>query len=118
MSKTDPIIRKQFPKTISDCANNNNNDSHNNKHPSRQQQPPQQQDFCNRYYSTSIITGRTTTTPHQELSQFDYIRNNLQIKSCLGANRNIFTFHSKKNLTIRNYTPKILNQEINMGLWM
>ncbi|KAJ8958489.1 hypothetical protein NQ318_002283 [Aromia moschata] len=53
---------------------------------------------------------------HCCISQFDYLRNNLRIKSCVG-NREVFRFQMKK-ITIRNYTPKILRQEVNMGMWI
>lgn len=49
-------------------------------------------------------------------SQFEYINNNLCIKSCIG-NREVLRFQMKK-VSFRNYTPKILNQEINMGMWI
>ncbi|XP_018569558.1 uncharacterized protein LOC108909651 isoform X2 [Anoplophora glabripennis] len=48
--------------------------------------------------------------------QFEYIKKNLCIKTCIG-NGEVLRFQVKK-VTIRNYTPKILNQEINMGMWM
>lgn len=54
---------------------------------------------------------RTDSSP-----QFEYIKKNLCIKTCIG-NGEVLRFQVKK-VTIRNYTPKILNQEINMGMWM
>lgn len=52
----------------------------------------------------------------EHISQFDYLRNNLCIKSCIGT-RDVLKFQMKK-ITFRNYTPKILNQEVNMGMWI
>ncbi|CAH2009399.1 unnamed protein product [Acanthoscelides obtectus] len=49
-------------------------------------------------------------------AQFEYIRNNLCIKFCIG-NRDLFRFQRKK-VSIRNYTPKSLNQEVNLGMWI
>lgn len=54
------------------------------------------------------------TTDHSP--QFEYIKKNLCVKTCIG-NGEVLRFQVKK-VTIRNYTPKILNQEINMGMWM
>lgn len=47
----------------------------------------------------------------------DYMRNHLFIKSCLDQERTLIRSAPKK-ISIRNYTPKILGQEINMGMWM
>lgn len=52
----------------------------------------------------------------EHISQFDYLRNNLYIKTCLG-NCDVLKCQMKK-ITFRNYTPKILNQEVNMGMWI
>lgn len=49
-------------------------------------------------------------------SRFDYLRNNLCIKTGI-ANQEALKFQMKK-ITLRNYTPKILNQEVNMGMWI
>lgn len=38
----------------------------------------------------------------------DYIKRHLYIKCCVNRNK----------VTIRNYTPKVISQEINMGMWM
>lgn len=50
------------------------------------------------------------------ISQFDYLRNNLCIKTGIG-NHQVLKFQMKK-VTLRNYTPKTLNQEVNMGMWI
>lgn len=49
--------------------------------------------------------------------QYDYIRNNLYIKSAVDREKTILKFQLKK-VSIRNYTPKTINQEINMGMWI
>lgn len=50
-------------------------------------------------------------------SQCDYLRNNLCIKSCIGKHPEELKFQMR-NANFRNYTPKILNQEINLGMWI
>lgn len=50
------------------------------------------------------------------ISRFDYLRNNLCFKTGI-AKREVPKFQMKK-VTLRNYTPKILNQEVNMGMWI
>ncbi|EFA05529.1 hypothetical protein TcasGA2_TC015716 [Tribolium castaneum] len=57
------------------------------------------------------------TTPNEKHAQNDYLKNNLHIKTCVCGSREILKFQSKKT-NFRNYTPKILNQEVNMGMWM
>lgn len=59
------------------------------------------------------------TSPNEKHkdAQNDYLRNNLQIKTCVCGNLEILKFQTKK-VSFRNYTPKILNQEVNMGMWM
>lgn len=47
-------------------------------------------------------------TQFKQQSKSDYIRRHLYIKCCVNRNK----------LTIRNYTPKVISQEINMGMWM
>lgn len=49
-------------------------------------------------------------------SQFDYLRNNLCIKTCI-ANQKVVKLQMTK-ITFRNYTPKILSQEVNIGMWI
>ncbi|XP_076256308.1 uncharacterized protein LOC143193801 [Rhynchophorus ferrugineus] len=51
-----------------------------------------------------------------DCSQFQYLRHNLYIKSAV-EKQNDFNFQKKK-VSFRNYTPKILRQEVNMGMWM
>ncbi|KAL3271323.1 hypothetical protein HHI36_021811, partial [Cryptolaemus montrouzieri] len=53
----------------------------------------------------------------KEVSQFDYIKHNLFIKSCVGSEFELWQFQAKKK-SFRNYTPKILDQEANMGMWI
>lgn len=45
----------------------------------------------------------------QQSSKSDYIKRHLYFKCCVNRNSKV---------TIRNYTPKIISQEINMGMWM
>lgn len=50
------------------------------------------------------------------IPQFEYLRNNLCIKTRIGTQDGL-QFQMKK-ISFRNYTPKILNQEMNMGMWI
>ncbi|RZC35276.1 hypothetical protein BDFB_013496 [Asbolus verrucosus] len=59
----------------------------------------------------------TNDPPHPTKAQFDYLKNNLHIKFCICGSRELLKFQTAK-LSFRNYTPKILDQEINMGMWM
>ncbi|KAJ3620553.1 hypothetical protein MTP99_004492 [Tenebrio molitor] len=70
------------------------------------------------YYNTAPNENKSNKeTSHPSRAQHDYLRNNLHIKSCVCGNREILRCQTKK-ISFRNYTPKILNQEINMGMWM
>lgn len=64
------------------------------------------------------FTDREFVVERREVhsAQYDYIKNNLCIKSCIG-DREVLRFQMKK-VSFRNYTPKILNQEVNMGMWI
>ena len=64
------------------------------------------------FYNTTAYENRCKQDPSH-----DYLRNNLHIKFCVCGSREVSTFPNKK-VSFRNYTPKILNQEINMGMWM
>lgn len=65
------------------------------------------------------------TTPKYELrslnespiNHFEYLKNNLHIKTCIWGNKQVLEFQVKK-ISFREYTPKILDQEINMGMWI
>lgn len=48
----------------------------------------------------------------------EYMRNHLFIKSRLDQERTLLKPPNTNKISIRNYTPKILGQEINMGMWM
>lgn len=48
----------------------------------------------------------------------EYMRNHLFIKSRLDSERTLLRPPATNKISIRNYTPKILGQEINMGMWM
>lgn len=50
-------------------------------------------------------------------SHADYLKRNLYIKSALDKESCLLRFQAKK-LSIRNYIPKIINQELNMGMWI
>lgn len=93
--------------------------------------------FKEKYKTEFIIRNRTTdnsiynnynTTPTDKFTsrnqpylqyknpvdQYNYLRNNLIIKSGVENQDSRYP----KKISIRNYTPKILNQEINMGMWI
>ncbi|XP_066258155.1 uncharacterized protein [Euwallacea similis] len=54
---------------------------------------------------------------HSSSDQYEhYLRHNLYIKSAI-ENQNLLNSQIKKN-SIRNYTPKILSQEVNLGMWI
>ncbi|KAK9871984.1 hypothetical protein WA026_015229 [Henosepilachna vigintioctopunctata] len=77
----------------------------------------------NHYNTTSNdkYTGykkRTSSSEQKkEVTQFDYIKHNLLIKSCVCSESKLWQIQPKKK-SFRNYTPKILDQEVNMGMWM
>ncbi|KAL1502396.1 hypothetical protein ABEB36_007542 [Hypothenemus hampei] len=83
-------------------------------------------------YNTTPIDKYTSRYPKQEScqkfkrskSEHDcsinnyeyYLKHNLYIKSAVG-NTNVLNYQMKK-VSFRNYTPKILSQEVNMGMWI
>ena len=62
---------------------------------------------------------------HQELIGFDswtrfkrdYIGHHLEVKFGLDESKTVFIYRVNR-LTIRNYVPKIIRQELTMGMWM
>ncbi|KAK5638303.1 hypothetical protein RI129_012598 [Pyrocoelia pectoralis] len=50
-------------------------------------------------------------------SQHDYIKQHLYIKCCVDKEKAPWKFQAQK-ISFRNYTPKTINQEMNMGMWM
>lgn len=49
-------------------------------------------------------------------AQKDYMKRHLFIKSCIDRDRGLKFQVKKANL--RNYTPKVIDQEVNLGMWM
>lgn len=72
------------------------------------------------YYHTTPndkYKKKTNASEHRENNQFDYLKKNLFIKSRVDTECELWQFQQRK-VSFRNYTPKILNQEVNMGMWM
>lgn len=71
-----------------------------------------------RYYNTAPPSDSKPIHQCQpKIENFEFSTKNLHIKSCACGNREIFIIQSKKP-TFRNYKPKILSQEVSMGMWM
>lgn len=51
-------------------------------------------------------------------SQNDYMKRHLYIKSCVDNETSAPWRFQAQKVSIRNYTPKAINQELNMGMWM
>lgn len=72
--------------------------------PSSELDKPKQTYQPNQYYQQK--TPQNTDSD----AQYEYIRNHLYIKTGIQG--------GKKKSSFRNYIPKVINQEINMGMWM
>lgn len=64
-------------------------------------------------YISTNIKGEDS----KQTSQNDYMKRHLYVKSCVDKEQSEWKFQEQK-VSIRNYTPKVINQEINMGMWM
>lgn len=51
------------------------------------------------------------------ISQSEYMKRHLYIKTGVDHERSVLRYQLKK-VSIRNYTPKAINQDINMGMWI
>lgn len=69
------------------------------------------------FSTTSSCGNHSQKTLEKNQQVHDYMKHHLLIKSCLDKERSLLRTGVKK-ISIRNYTPKILGQEINMGMWM
>lgn len=49
-------------------------------------------------------------------AQRDYMKRHLFIKSCI--DRDLALKFQAKKTNLRNYTPKAIDQEVNLGMWM
>lgn len=71
---------------------------------------PKEKAVINNCYICSV--GKIQTT------QNDYIKRHLYIKSCVDNEQSVWKFQPQQKVSIRNYTPKAINQEMNMGMWI
>lgn len=71
------------------------------------------------YYNTTPNDKykRNNVSEQRVTNHFDYLKHNLFIKSRVGTDCAEWQFQQQK-ISFRNYTPKILNQEVNMGMWI
>lgn len=68
--------------------------------------------------SDSKQSSKSSEIDNNHHQVHDYMKHHLLIKSCLDKERSLLRTGPIKKISIRNYTPKILGQEINMGMWM
>lgn len=73
--------------------------------------------FVSRYRQDNCHKFTRSKSEHDcSIAHNEYLRHNLYIKSAV-EKQNALSFQLKK-VSFRNYTPKILSQEVNMGMWI